>query len=177
MKPGRWLWQATRHRGKVYGFDYSAPDGLRCISLLENSDAISFRTLSPKSYCEGRPGETHLDFKGDTALALVRLGALVEDEVGRRNNGPVLSLSDPPYTSWNAPERGPWFGLMRGPSLVRTPYSWIIPFVAAGFGTVIVVAVAKRPKPTQNESRETDRKPAGINETYRKLLDQELKNW
>ena len=55
--------------------------------------------------------------------------------------------------------------------------AWILPFVVAGFGTIIVVTVAKRLKPTQSESRETTGKTEGINEKYRKLLDQELKDW
>jgi cytochrome c-type biogenesis protein CcmH len=54
---------------------------------------------------------------------------------------------------------------------------WILPFVFAGLGTLVVVVVAKRLKPTQKESTETDRKSAGIDEKYRKLLDQELKDW
>ena len=113
------------HRGKVYGFDSPTPGGLRCISLLESSDGISFRTVAPKAYCEGQPGETHLDFEGDTAIAMVRRSALVEDEMGRRNNGPVLLLSDSPYTSWSAHELGPWFEPMGGPSMVKTPFGWI----------------------------------------------------
>ena len=54
---------------------------------------------------------------------------------------------------------------------------WILPFVVTGFGTLFVVVMAKRLKPAQEESPETDRKSAGISEKYRKLLDQELKDW
>ncbi len=71
-----------------------------------------------------------------------------------------------------------------GPQVLGAPkpegfnlLAWILPFVAAGFGTIIVVAMAKKLKPTQNESRETTGKPEEINEKYRKLLDQELKDW
>jgi cytochrome c-type biogenesis protein CcmH/NrfF len=54
---------------------------------------------------------------------------------------------------------------------------WFLPFIAAGLGTVIVVTVAKRLKPTQNEALETTGKSTEMNAKYRKLLDQELKDW
>ncbi len=54
---------------------------------------------------------------------------------------------------------------------------WILPFLATGFGTVIVVIVAKRLKPIQNEALEPTGRSTELNEKYRKLLDQELKDW
>ena len=125
VAPGRWLWQVTWHRGKAYGFDYPAPAPPACISFLESSDGTSFRTVAERAYCEGRPGEVHLVFEEDTAHALMRRSALVEDEMGRRNNGPVLLQSKPPYRNWSAHELGPWFEPTGAPSLVKTPYGWI----------------------------------------------------
>ena len=70
-----------------------------------------------------------------------------------------------------------------GPQVLASPkpegfniLGWVMPFIAAGFGIVIVVTMAKRLKPTQNESRETTGKPAVFNEKYRKMLDQELRD-
>ena len=71
-----------------------------------------------------------------------------------------------------------------GPQVLGSPkpegfniLAWILPFVFAGLGTIIVAAVAKKLKPIQDESRETTGKPKEISEKYRKLLDQELKDW
>ena len=70
-----------------------------------------------------------------------------------------------------------------GPQVLGAPklegfniVGWILPFVAAGFGIIVVVTMAKRLKPTQSESQEATGKPAVFNEKYRKMLDQELRD-
>ncbi len=125
VAPGRILWQATWHRGKLYGFSLPAPDGPDCLSFLESSNGTSFRVVAEEAYCKDKPSETHLEFDGDTAYGLVRRVLSLNDEMGRRNNGPVLLVGEPPYTDWSAHELGPWFEPMGGPSMVKTPYGWI----------------------------------------------------
>ena len=70
-----------------------------------------------------------------------------------------------------------------GPQVLGAPklegfniVGWVLPFVAAAFGTLIVVVVFKKLKPAQEEIGEGGEKPLEISDKYRKLLDQELRD-
>ncbi|MBN1509200.1 MAG: hypothetical protein JW955_20310 [Sedimentisphaerales bacterium] len=117
-EPGRWLWCVTWHKGKAYGVSYSAYRGTtHCLELLTSDDGITYRSLVPRLYAEGRPGEVTLRFDAaDTCYALVR-----REKLDDHPYSAVLGVSRADYTQWQWHDLGPDFNSFGGPNLIQLP--------------------------------------------------------
>lgn len=118
VKPGRWLWRTTWHKGKAYGISYAAPDDRPFTSLLVSDDGEEFVEAAPRLLDAGYPTEAAIRFADDeTAYCLQRRdGAAPHDSA-------FLGVSRPPYTQWQWHDLGLYFG---GPNLMETPAGqWI----------------------------------------------------
>jgi len=63
VKPGRWLWCVTWHKGKAYGVSYTAGQGGdRYLDLLVSDDGINYKQRVPKLFEQGYPTEVTLRF-------------------------------------------------------------------------------------------------------------------
>lgn len=123
VQPGRWLWSVTWHKGKAYGVSYPAPQAVpTCLELLSSDDGISYRSLVPNLYAEGRPGEVALRFDAtDTCYALVR-----RDKRGEEPYSAILGISNGDYTKWDWHDLGAVFNAFGGPNLIQLPSGvWI----------------------------------------------------
>ena len=116
-EPGRWLWCVTWHKGKAYGVSYSAGKGSPGLELLTSNDGVTYHSLVPKLYSEGRPGEVTLRFDAsDTCYALVR-----RDKLGDQPYSAILGVSHGDYTQWQWHDLGPEFNGFGGPNLIQLP--------------------------------------------------------
>lgn len=117
VNPGRWLWKATWHDGKVYGVAYGTGGARQPSSLLVSDDGVKFRDLAPKLLdSDGWPTEATLRFDdAGTAWCL-----------HRRDDSPntaMLGHAAPPYAEWHWQDLGTYLG---GPNFIRTPSGeWI----------------------------------------------------
>jgi len=125
-EPGRWLWCVTWHKGKAYGVSYPAPQNIpTCLELLTSDDGITYRSLVPQLYSEGRPGEVTLRFDASgTCYALVR-----RDKRGEEPCSAILGVSNGDYTSWQWHDLGPEFNGFGGPNFIQIPGGY---WLAAG---------------------------------------------
>lgn len=116
-EPGRWLWCVTWHKGKAYGVSYSAGKGSPHLELLASDDGITYKSLVPKLYDAGRPGEVTLRFdSSDTCYALVR-----RDKLGDQPYSTILGISRGDYTQWQWHDLGPEFNAFGGPNFIQLP--------------------------------------------------------
>ena len=116
-EPGRWLWSVTWHKGKAYGVSYSAGKGSPNLELLTSNNGVTYQSLVPKLYAEGRPGEVTLRFDAsDTCYALVR-----RDTLGDQPYSAILGVSRGDYTQWQWHDLGPEFSALGGPNLIQLP--------------------------------------------------------
>jgi len=116
-EPGRWLWCVTWHKGKAYGVSYSAGKGSPNLELLTSGDGVTYQSLVPKLYSEGRPGEVTLRFDAsDTCYALVR-----RDKLADQPYTAILGISRGDYTQWQWHDLGPEFNAFGGPNLIQLP--------------------------------------------------------
>ena len=117
-EPGRWLWCVTWHKGKAYGVSYSAyKDTTHYLELLTSDDGVAYKSLVPKLYAEGRPGEVTLRFDAsDTCYALVR-----RERLGDQPYTALLGVSKGDYTQWQWHDLGPEFNSFGGPNLIQLP--------------------------------------------------------
>jgi len=115
IKPGRWLWCVTWHKGKAYGVSYPADDNKPFLELLTSSDGIDFQPYVPKLFGEGCPSEVTLRFdSNDTCFALVR-----RDQIQGQPSSALFGVSRPDYTKWQWHDLGPEFNSFGGPNLVQ----------------------------------------------------------
>jgi len=125
VEPGRWLWCVTWYKGRAYGVSYTAGQGSPNLELLTSDDGITFRSLVPKLYSEGRPGEVTLRFDtSDTCYALVR-----RDKLGDQPYSAILGVSKDDYTQWQWHDLGPEFNAFGGPNFIQIPGGY---WLAAG---------------------------------------------
>ncbi len=116
-EPGRWLWCVTWRKGKAYGASYSAGNGSPSLELLTSDDGVTYRSLVPRLYAEGRPGEVTLRFDAsDTCYALVR-----RDKLDNQPYSAILGISRGDYTQWQWFDLGPEFNGFGGPNLIQLP--------------------------------------------------------
>ena len=116
-EPGRWLWCVTWRQGKAYGVSYSAGKGSPNLELLTSDDGITYKSLVPKLYDVGRPGEVTLRFDtADTCYALVR-----RDKLGDQPYSTILGISRGNYTQWQWHDLGPEFNAFGGPDFLQLP--------------------------------------------------------
>lgn len=118
VEPGRWLWCVTWHKGKAYGVSYPAPQNIpTSLELLTSDDGLTYRSLVPKLYNEGRPGEVTLRFDSDgTCYALVR-----RDKRGDEPYSAILGVSKGDYTRWQWKDLGADFNGFGGPNFIQIP--------------------------------------------------------
>jgi hypothetical protein len=120
-EPGRWLWRADWHDGKVYGVSYSstrpATEALYT-ALLVSDDGLHFRDLAPKLLDDGYPTEATLRFAKDGTLYCLQR----RDGEPRRKSA-MFGVSRPPYKEWEWHDLGTHVG---GPNFIRVPSGhWI----------------------------------------------------
>lgn len=122
VKPGRWLWRVTWHKGKAYGVTYSAGKTLPLTQLLTSDNGVKFQTHVTKLFQQGRPTEATLRFAPDeTCYALVR-----RDRHGDDPTSAILGVSGPDYRQWNWRDLGPEFNSFGGPNFIQLPTGhWI----------------------------------------------------
>ena len=128
VQPGRWLWRATWHAGRAYGFTYPAGDG-QGIDLLVSSDGIDWTIHAENLVTADAPTEVQVCFDAtNRAYALVR----------RDRGTALLGKSSGDFREWR------WYDLDRslvwgkpyhggtefrsfgGPNLIETlPGHWI----------------------------------------------------
>lgn len=74
IKPGRWMWCVTWHKGKAYGVSYNAfTNNEKYLTLLTSPDGLKYEPLVARLFDKGFPNETRLRFTADdTCYALVR---------------------------------------------------------------------------------------------------------
>lgn len=118
VKPGRWLWCVTWHKGKAYGVSYTAGKGSdRYLDLLVSDDGIHYTPHAPKLFEQGYPNEVTLRFDSDgMCYALVRRD--------RQSNGPssaLLGVSGPDYKQWQWKDLGADFNGFGGPNFIQIP--------------------------------------------------------
>jgi len=125
-EPGRWLWCVTWHKGKAYGVSYPAPQNVpTALELLTSDDGVTYRSLVPNLYSEGRPGEVTLRFDAaGTCYALVR-----RDKRGDEPYSAILGTSKGDYTQWQWRDLGPEFNGFGGPNFIQIPGGY---WIAAG---------------------------------------------
>jgi len=117
-QPGRWLWCVTWHKGRAYGVSYPAPQNIpTSLELLTSDDGVTYRSLVPQLYGEGRPGEVTLRFDtSSTCYALVR-----RDRRGEEPYSAILGVSKGDYTQWQWRDLGPEFNGFGGPNFIQIP--------------------------------------------------------
>lgn len=115
VKPGRWMWCVTWHKGKAYGVSYSAPNNGKHLALLTSLDGRTYEPHVPRLFEEGYSNETRLRFVDDgTCYALVR-----RDRHGDDPSTPVLGISKAGYTEWQWHDLGTEFNRFGGPNFIR----------------------------------------------------------
>jgi len=69
-----------------------------------------------------------------------------------------------------------------GPAVLGAPklqgfniLAWVLPFVGLAAGAVLVIVVVKRLRPSIPEPETAEAKPPEIDEKYRRLLEEELR--
>jgi HEAT repeat protein len=124
VQPGRWLWRVTWHKGKAYGFSYSAGDQWSGrIDLMSSSDGIDFDVLVENVCRQGSPNEVQMQFDDDgTAIALLRragASALLGKSSGDFTEWKFNDLNR--STMWNEPyDQGESFHSFGGPNFIQT---------------------------------------------------------
>jgi len=117
VKPGRWLWCVTWHKGKAYGVSYAAGEGMPYLDLLVSSDGINYQPHVAKLFGEGYPTEVTLRFDtDDTCYALMR-----RDRHKDKPSSAMLGVSKPDYKKWQWHDLGAGFNGFGGPNLIRIP--------------------------------------------------------
>jgi hypothetical protein len=117
VKPGRWLWCVTWHKGKAYGVSYAAGEGMPYLDLLVSSDGVNYQPHVAKLFGEGYPTEVTLRFDADdTCYALVR-----RDRHRDKPSSAMLGVSKPGYKKWLWHDLGAGFNGFGGPNLIRIP--------------------------------------------------------
>ncbi|MGB2864041.1 MAG: redoxin domain-containing protein, partial [Sedimentisphaerales bacterium] len=117
VKPGRWLWCVTWHKGKAYGDSYTAGKGDRYLDLLVSDDGIHYKPHVPRLFEQGYPTEVTLRFDSEgTCYALVR-----RDRRGDDPSSALLGISRPNYKQWQWKDLGADFNGFGGPNLIRIP--------------------------------------------------------
>jgi len=117
VKPGRWLWCVTWHKGKAYGVSYAAGEGMPYLDLLVSSNGVNYQPHVPKLFGEGYPTEVTLRFATDgTCYALVR-----RDRREGKPSSALLGVSKPDYKKWRWHDLGAGFNGFGGPNLIRIP--------------------------------------------------------
>jgi hypothetical protein len=122
IKPGRWLWCVTWHKGKAYGVSYPADDNVPYLELHTSSDGVNWQSYVAKLFGEGYPNEVTLRFDDDqTCFALVR-----RDQVEGKPSSAFLGESKPDYTKWQWHDLGAQFNGFGGPNLIKVSHNhWI----------------------------------------------------
>ena len=122
IKPGRWLWCVTWHKGKAYGVSYPADDNVPYLELHTSSDGVNWQSYVVKLFGEGYPNEVTLRFDDDqTCFALVR-----RDQVEGKPSSAFLGVSKPDYTKWQWHDLGAQFNGFGGPNLTKVSHNhWI----------------------------------------------------
>ena len=122
IKPGRWLWCVTWHKGKAYGVSYPADDNMPYLELHTSSNGINFQSYVPRLFGEGYPNEVTLRFDDDqTCFALVR-----RDPVEGKPSSAFLGVSKPDYKQWQWHDLGNQFNGFGGPNLIKVSNNhWI----------------------------------------------------
>jgi len=113
--PGRWLWQASWHKGIAYGVAYGKADGKYRARLLKSEDGLTWATHVDDWLAGKGPGETGLRFDGDRCYALVR----------REPAPALLATAEAPFREWTARELGDHTKSFGDPNLLKTPLGWI----------------------------------------------------
>ena len=117
VKPGRWLWCVTWHKGKAYGVSYAAGERMPYLELLVSSDGVNYQSHVDKLYGTGYPTEVTLRFDADdTCYALVR-----RDRRGEEASSALLGVSEPDYKKWQWHDLGDSFNGFGGPNFIRIP--------------------------------------------------------
>ena len=118
VKPGRWLWCVTWHKGKAYGVSYTAGKGTaQYLDLLISTDGINYEQHVPKLFEQGYPNEVTLRFDTDgTCYAIVR-----RDRNDTDPSTALLGISKPNYKQWQFKDLGPDFKGFGGPNLINIP--------------------------------------------------------
>lgn len=117
VKPGRWLWCVTWHKGKAYGVSYAAGERMPYLELLVSGDGVNYQSHVAKLFREGYPTEVTLRFDtDDTCYALVR-----RDRRGSEASSALLGVSRPDYKKWQWHDLGASFNGFGGPNFIRIP--------------------------------------------------------
>jgi hypothetical protein len=114
VKPGRWLWCVTWHKGKAYGVSYAAGERKPYLELLASENGTDYRCHVDKLYGMGYPTEVTLRFDRDVCYALVR-----RDRSGKEGSSALLGVSKPDYKEWKWHDLGANFNGFGGPNFIR----------------------------------------------------------
>jgi hypothetical protein len=115
VKPGRWLWCVTWHKGKAYGVSYPADDNVPYLELHTSTDGVNWQSHVAKLFGRGYPNEVTLRFDEDqTCYALVR-----RDQIAGQPSSAFLGASKPDYTQWQWHDLGQQFNGFGGPNLIK----------------------------------------------------------
>jgi len=111
VKPGRWLWCVTWHKGKAYGVSYAAGERKPYLELLVSDNGRDYKCHVDKLFGKGYPSEVTLRFDKDgICYALVR-----------RSSTAFLGVSKPDYREWQWHDLGGSFNGFGGPNFIRIP--------------------------------------------------------
>ena len=117
VKPGRWLWCVTWHKGKAYGVSYATGERMPYIELLVSENGTEYQCHVDKLFGDGYPTEVTLRFDtDDTCYALVR-----RDRRGNEPSSALLGVSEPDYKKWRWHDLGASFNGFGGPNFIRIP--------------------------------------------------------
>jgi hypothetical protein len=117
VKPGRWLWCVTWHKGKAYGVSYAAGERMPYLELLVSKNGTDYQCHVDKLFGTGYPTEVTLRFDtDDTCYALMR-----RDRRGNEPSSALLGVSKPAYRKWRWHDLGVGFNGFGGPNLIRIP--------------------------------------------------------